>query len=228
MMLGPAYYRVPMHVAFGRAAVTAAMGLMLTAVLAGCGTPPSGPSVPTFPDPVAASEAVGVAGPDEGAVPDDCARLLAVADLNALLGLPLDSVAVRTTRHVGSPSVGRTERVACEYTGQGGVRGRLLQLDVSSYTDADAALAQWRVNTAAENGTRTDLSIGSAQAVLLERRGEAVLRVVHGTGNFAFVLPQRPLPAGRSAQDILVDVALRVMPAIKDQPAAASAAPGTS
>lgn len=227
-MGGPAYYRVPMHVAFGRTAVIAATGLVLSVVLAGCGAGPIGPSVPTFPDPVAASEAVGVADPDDGAIPDDCTRLIAVGDLNALLGLPLDSVAVRTTRHVGSPSVGRTERVACEYSGQAGVRGRLLQLDVSSYTDAAAAEKQWRVNSAAEGGTRTDLSIGSARAVLVERRGEAVLRVVHGTTNLAFVLPQRQLPAGRSAQDVLVDVALRVMPAVDDRPAAAPATPGTS
>jgi hypothetical protein len=227
-MVGPAHYRVPMHVAFGRTAVTSAIGLVLAAVLAGCGAPPTGPSVPTFPDPVSASEAVGVGAPDEGAIPDDCTRLLAVGDLNALLGLPLDSVTVRTTRHIASPSVGRTERVACDYSGQGGVRGRLLQIDASGYTDADAAEAQWRVNSGAENGTRTELSIGSARAVLVERRGEAVLRVVHGASNLAFVLPQRQLPAGRSAQDVLVDMALRVMPAVNDQPVAAPATPGTS
>src|SRR5689334_5466635 len=106
-----------MRVAFGRTAATA-LGLVL--VLGACGADRNGPSVPTFADPAAAASATG-GGPavDEGAVPNDCARLIGTSDLGALLGLPLDSVTVRTTQHVGSPSVGRTERVACDYSGQG-------------------------------------------------------------------------------------------------------------
>jgi len=200
-----------MNVAFGR---TAALALGLMLVLGACGADRTGPSVPTFPDPAAVAEAAAGAAEDEGAVPDDCTRIIAAADLNALLGLPLDSVAVRTTRHVGSPSVGRTERVACDYTGQGSVKGRLLQMDVSSYTDAEAATAQWRVNAKAEQGERTELSIGSASAVLVQRRSDAVLRVVHGIHNLAFVLPARPLPAERTASEALVDLALRVLAAV--------------
>ena len=56
------------------------------------------------------------AGADEGALPDDCARMLAAGDLYALLGLPLDTVTVRSTLGVAEPSVGRPERVACRYT----------------------------------------------------------------------------------------------------------------
>lgn len=202
-----------MRVAFGRMAVIA---VVLVLTVAGCGgSGRTGPSVPTFPS---ADLAVGPAGVgtarDEGVLPDDCARLITVDDLDALLGLPLDSVALRTTRHVGAPSVGRTERVACDYSGQGSVRGRLLQLDVSAYTDAEAAAAQWRLNSAAEDGTRSDIPIGEASAVLVERRGEAVLRVVHGNANLAFVLPSRKLPEGRSPRDVLVDLALRVLPVV--------------
>jgi hypothetical protein len=212
-----------MQVAFGRTVVLA-LGVLLAAALAGCAGEEAGPSVPTFPEASLANGAMGgPAEPDDGAVPDDCARLLAVGDLNALLGLPLDSVAVRTTLHVSAPSVGRTERVACEYTGQGAVRGRLLQLDVSAYTDARAATAQWRVNADAEDGTRTDLAIGTASAVLVERRSETVLRVVHGASNLAFVLPTRPLPGGQAAGDALVDLALRVIPAV--DPGVADPAP---
>jgi hypothetical protein len=211
-----------MHVAFGRTAVTA---VVLMLAVAGCGgAAHDGPSVPTFPSADVAAGATG-AGPakDEGAVPDDCARLITVGDLGALLGLPLDTVALHTTQHVGAPAVGRTERVACDYTGQGSVRGRLLELDVSAYTDPQAATAQWRLNSDAEDGTRSDIPIGDASAVLVERRGEAVLRVVHGTSNLAFVLADRKLPEGRTPRDVLVDLALRVLPVVSrgaDQAAA--------
>jgi len=207
-----AHYRVTMRMAFGRMAVLA-LGLMLAA--GGCGAAAEGTSVPTFPS----ANLAGGAGPapaakDEGAVPDDCARIIAVGDLGALLGLPLDSVALHTTQHVGAPAVGRTERVACDYTGQGAVRGALLELDVSAYTDPQKALAQWQVNADAEQGTRTDIPIGDASAVLVERRGEAVLRVVHGSANLSFVLPTHKLPAGRTPRDVLVDLALRVLPVV--------------
>jgi hypothetical protein len=225
-----------MRVAFGR---TAALAFGMVLLLTACGAERTGPSVPTFGDPSAAASAsgTGAADPDEGAVPDDCAGLIGTGDLGALLGLPLDSVALRTTQHVGSPSVGRTERVACEYSGQGSVKGRLLQLDVSAYTGPDAAAAQFRVNANAEDGDRTDLAIGSASAVLVQRRGEAVLRVVHGVHNLAFVLPARELPAERTPREILVDLALRVLAvvdvgAVPTAPAASPAAavklPGAS
>jgi hypothetical protein len=204
-----------MRVALGRMAVIAA-GLVLA--VGGCGTAAKGPSVPTFPSADVPAGAAGPAAKDEGAVPDDCARLISVGDLGALLGLPLDTVALHTTQHVGSPSVGRTERVACDYTGQGSVRGPLLELDVSSYTDAQRSSAQWRVNADAEQGTRTDIPIGDASAVLVERHGEAVLRVVHGSANLAFVLPTRRLPEGRSPRDVLVDLALRVLPVVPSTP----------
>jgi hypothetical protein len=211
-----------MRVAFGR---TAALALGLMLVLAACADDRTGPSVPTFADPAAAAAATaGGPAEDEGAVPNDCARLIGTGDLGALLGLPLDSVALRTTQHVGSPSVGRTERVACDYTGQGSVKGRLLQLDVSSYTDAEAAAAQWRVNTNAEDGDRTEVAIGSASAMLVQRGSETVLRVVHGTHNLAFVLPSRKLPGERTPGEALVDLALRVL-AVVDTGAVAPPAP---
>lgn len=206
-----------MRVAFGRMAGVA-LGLVLA--LAGCGGAAQGPRVPTFPAGDIAAGPAAVTAKDEGAVPDDCGRLISVDDLGALLGLPLDTVALHTTQHVAAPSVGRTERVACDYTGQGSVRGRLLELDVSAYTDAQKATAQWRVNADAEQGTRSEISIGDASAVLFERHDEAVLRVVHGSANLAFVLPTRKLPEGRSPRDVLVDLALRVLPVVDSTPPA--------
>jgi hypothetical protein len=38
--------------------------------------------------------------------------------------------------------------------------------------------------------------------------------VVHGASNLAFVLPLRKLPEGRSPRDVLVDLALRVLPVV--------------
>jgi hypothetical protein len=200
-----------MRVAFGR---MAAVALGLALVVSGCGSAATGPSVPTFPSADVTDGPAGTVAKDEGAVPDDCARLIGVGDLGALLGLPLDTVAVHTTQHVGAPSIGRTERVACDYTGQGSVHGQLLELDVSAYTDAQKATAQWRVNADVEQGTRTEIPIGDASAVLFERHDEAVLRVVHGAANLAFVLPTRRLPEGRSPRDVLVDLALRVLPVV--------------
>jgi hypothetical protein len=216
-----------MHVACGRTGAAIALGLVLLTTACG-GAAPQGPSVPTFPAPSPGAGAPGPAAVDEGVIPDDCTRLLATADLNALLGLPLDSVTVRSTRHVAAPSVGRTERIACDYSGQGGVRGSLLKLDVSAYTDPDAAAAQWRVNVGAEDGTRTDLPIGSASAALFERRGEAVLRVVHGASNLAFLLPARALPDSRTPAETLVDLALRVLPTIAATSGAGAAVAPTS
>ena len=139
---------------------------------------------------------------DEGALPDDCERLLAAGDLNALLGLPLDTVTVRTTIGVAEPSVGRTERVACRYTTKaaGPARGRpLLLLNASAYTSPDAASQQWRRNADIEDGVHRDLPIGSAGAVLVERGGEALLSVVYGPATLTLILPDQPLPGGSAA-----------------------------
>lgn len=200
-----------MHGGIGR--VVAVVLALVTAAACG-GAPSSSTALPTFVAPTSPAGGPPVAGPDQGAVPDRCEELLTVADLGALLGLPLDSVTLRTTLHVAQPGVGRTERVACRYTGTGPVSGTLLDIDVSAYSDPDAAAEQWRVNAAAEDGDRRTLPIGSASAVLVERPREAVLRVVHGASNITFLLPARRLPDNRSEADVLVDLALRLLAAV--------------
>jgi hypothetical protein len=153
--------------------------------------------LPTF---AASSPSVtSQAGPDQGAIPDDCERLLATAELTALLGLPLDTVMVRSTVHVAAPSVGRTERVACRYSTKaaGPVRGRpLLDLNASAYVSPEAAQQQWRRNADIEDGVHRDL-------------------------------PDQPLPGNRPRTEALVDLALRVLPAVvprtPPRPAAAPA-----
>lgn len=154
---------------------------------------------------------------DQGVLPDDCTRILTVGDLEAVLGLPLGSVDVRTTRGVPEPSVGRTERVACSYNGTAGgpARGRtLLNINSSAYTDSDAATKQWRVNADAEDGDRRELPIGTASAVLIGRSDEAVLMVVNGVTNLTLLLPNQQLPGDRPRGDALIDLALRVLPAV--------------
>jgi hypothetical protein len=183
--------------------------------------------VPTFPTD-AQVMGTAVPNPDQGALPDDCTRILAVGDLEAVLGLPLGSVDVRTTRGVPEPSVGRTERVACSYNGTAGgpASGRtLLNVNSSAYADQDASAKQWRVNADAEDGDRRELPIGSASAVLVERSDEAVLMVVNGITNLTLVLPNQQLPGDRPRGDALVDLALRVLPAVSTS---GSAPPPTS
>jgi hypothetical protein len=206
-----------------RAAVTGGLVVLtaLLVLLTGCSSGVEPTAVPTFPTPAQQGGPSGVAADGSGAIPDDCNRILGVGDLEALLGLPLASVAVRTVVGIAEPSVRRTERVSCNYTG-GPVRGRaLLAINASAYVDAAAAAAQWRVNSAAETGERREVPLGSASAVLVERRDEAVLLVAHNATNITLVLPDQPLPGGRSPGDVLVDIALRVLPSMSVTPASA-------
>lgn len=197
-------------------------------MIAGCGSSTMPPTpVPTFTGPSTASGAAS-GGDQDGPLPTDCSRILEVADLGALLGLPLDSVAVRTTIGVPQPSVGRTERVACTYTGTAAspVRGALLDINVARYIDAAAAMNQWKTNTGVESGERRDLSIGAASAALFDRPQESVLMVTYDDDTLTLVLPEGPRPAGRSRADVLVDLALRVL-AVIGPPSGAPVAPAT-
>lgn len=176
--------------------------------------------MPTFPPASAGAAAGGAQAVDEGQIPDDCGRVLAPDVVEAVLGLPLGSVTVRTTMHLPSPAVGRTERMACRYTraGASSADRLLLVLDVSAYRDAEAATAQWRLNAGVEDGTGRELQLGSARAVLVQRPSESALLVVNALANLTFVLQNGVSLANRSPEDTLVDLALRVLPAV---PAAA-------
>ncbi|MHA6794123.1 hypothetical protein ACVGVM_11535 [Pseudonocardia bannensis] len=206
-----------------RRAVTGAVRVLFLSIVVGataaCGGGAVGSPelpVPTFADPSAVA-AAGSADSD-GALPDDCGRLLSVADLSALFARPIDSVTVRTVRGVPEPSVGRTGRVGCRYSGVADpLKGStLLDLNVGRYTDAAAAAKQWRVNSAAERaseGNGREVPIGSAQAMIVERRDETVLMVAYGIDTLTFVLP-RAATGPRPAADTLVDLALRVLPQV--------------
>jgi hypothetical protein len=195
--------------------VAALCALLLT----GCASRPplDSPELPTFPAGVDTSAAAAPGSVDKGVVPDDCSRLLPVTDLGALLGLPLDTVAVRTTVGVPSPSVGRTERLDCAYTGTAGgpaVGRPLLGVNAAAYSDDASAAGHWKLNTAAEDGARRPFAIGAASAVLIQRGGETLLTVLYGSGTLTFTLPARPLPGNRAPGDVLVDLALRILPKV--------------
>jgi hypothetical protein len=220
----------------GRAVPRTAVGVVLLALcvgLAACGAAEADPTaVPTFP--TAGEQAGPSTGPsgDGSTIPRDCGRIFAPADLEALLGLPLGTVVVRTTVGVAEPSVNRTERVSCDYTRSGTGGGRaLLDVNATAYTTPDAASGQWSVNVDAESGERRDVPFGSASAVVFERPEEAVLMVAYSTTNLTVVLPDQPLPGGRSRGDVLVDLALRLLPSVAvatSSPAPASAPPGAT
>lgn len=201
----------------GRAgAVLAALTSALLLGAAGCGGPQDpGTPVPTFLPPPGTSAAAGGEGrPADGSIPTDCAGMLPADDLNALLGLPLGSVGVRSTIGVPEPSVGRTERVACRYAGTADGQGTLLDLNVARYTDADAAERQWATNTGVESGERRDVPLGAAKAALFERARETVLMVTYDDDTITLVLPEGPRPAGATRADVVVDLALRVLPTV--------------
>ena len=177
----------------------------ILALLVGCSAAPvPGPSLPTFPasDDGSASAASSMST-DSGVVPDDCSRILPVDQLVAVLGLPLNSIVVRTTVGVPAPSVGRLERMDCAYTGTapaGPDSGkRVLAINAAAYTSPDAAHAQWVLNTAGEDGAHREQPVGSAAGVLVERPGETLLAVQYGSGTVTLVLPNRPLPPASTA-----------------------------
>jgi hypothetical protein len=191
--------------------MAAALALAITA----CGSSDWEPTaVPTFPAPAADGGPATGSGDDGRIIPADCGRILGAPDLEAVLGLPLGSVAVRTTVGVPQPAVGRTERVSCRYTRVGDGARPLLDVNATAYRDPAAASAQWQVNVDAESGERRDVPLGAASAVLFEKGGQAVLMVAHSTSNVTLVLPDQPLPGGRSRGDALVDLALRVLPGV--------------
>lgn len=187
------------------------------ALLAGCaGSIAVGPSLPTFPGSGATASARASAVHDVGVVPDDCARVLPVGELVAVLGLPLDSVVVRTTIGVPAPSVQRVERIDCVYSGtpaSGRDRGKpLLAINAAAYSTPAAADAQWKLNAATEDGAHRPLPVGSASGILVERPGTALLTVLYGSGTITLTLPAQPLPGGSTPALMLVDLARRVLP----------------
>jgi hypothetical protein len=209
-----------------RRAARALLAAGLVLAISACGAPDAEPTaVPTFPTPAADGSPLTGPGDDGRVIPADCGRILGAPHLEAVMGLPLGSVAVRTTIGVAQPAVGRTERVSCRYTRVGEGGRPLLDVNATAYRDPEAAATQWRVNVEAESGEPREVPLGSASAVVFEKRGQAVLMVAHSTSNLTLVLPDQPLPGGKTRVDALVDLALRVLPAASVVPTSTSSRP---
>lgn len=172
--------------------------------------------VPTFPAPETSAEAAAPAA-NEG-LPAECERVLPVADLEALLGLPLASTAVRTVIDVPAPSVRRTEKISCSYTARSSLTGHdrnalLFDLDVSRYAATEAAASHWQLNVDVQDGALREADLGAASAVLVEA-GDTALLIAHETEMLTLVLPEEVRVGERTAGDTLVDLALRVLPRV--------------
>ncbi|GAA0923748.1 hypothetical protein [Pseudonocardia zijingensis] len=151
----------------------------------------------------------------------------------AVFARPLDSVRERSIVGVGEPSVGRLEGLGCRFTPvdpldpvdpaaallavSNPAIPVMLELKIARYVDKKAATAQWKRNSDAERvgAASHDLPVGAAPAVLVERAAESLLIASYRAYTVTVVLPATtPLPQGRSAPDVLVDLVQRVVPRV--------------
>lgn len=200
--------------------------VLTTAALAACSSDPSMPSsgsppIPTFPGP-GASPVTSTPPPRDSILPTDCNQVLSSDALPNLLGLPLGSVKVNALRDVPAPSVGRLERVTCNYTSNGGggappSNTQVLKVVTSGYTDNQAALSQSEVNREAQADSAVPaepVPLGAAQAFYYPDRGGPVLTVVYGRVTASFTLAAgRPI-AFEDARPVLIDLARRALPVL--------------
>lgn len=210
---------------YSRSTLSLSFVVLAATALTGCSVASGDPNipVPTFPVPASGQAAPG-AEPIKIAIPDDCTTLMSNDQAGALFGQPLGSVTAQTVRGVPQPSVGRTERVACTYRANGqqaptnGAKGPVLyEVNIGRYGDAAAAKRQWQLNTNAERAdarSSSDLAIGDAPAVLIERPEESTLAVVYGVDTLTFVLPVSAPGQNRSAAETLPDLARRILPVL--------------
>lgn len=202
-------------------------GLVGLAVLVGaCSSGPnlSTPPIPTFPGPGAAP-VTSTPAPRNSILPTECDQILPSDQLPNLLGLPLGSVRVSALRDVPAPSVGRLERVTCNYTSLGGPHAPppntlVLKVLTSGYTTPQAATDQSRVNRDAQaySGVPAQpIPFGAAEALYYPDPEGPVLVVVYGRVTASFTLtPDQPVPVDQS-QPVLVDLALRALPVLVPQ-----------
>lgn len=209
-----------------RVAVLAAVSALVL-LLAGCGSGPSAgtPPIPTFPGPGAAVS-TSTPPPRAGILPTDCNQVLASDQLPNLLGLPLGTIKVTALRDVPAPSVGRLERVTCNYTSTGGPSAPpnetlVLKVLTSGYTTPQAAEAQSQVNrdVQASSGIAPEpVPLGTAEAVYFADPEGPLLVVVYGRVTASFTLtPGQPV-AIDDARPILVDLAQRALPVLVPTP----------
>ena len=196
----------------------------LVAAACSSGTATGTPPIPEFPGPGAAP-ASSAPPPRNSILPTECDQVLASDQMPNYLGLPLGSVRVTALRDVPAPSVGRLERVTCNYLSQGGPGAPpsntlVLKVLASGYTDPQAASAQSRVNRDAQASAGVPaqpVPMGAAEAVYYPDPDGPVLVVVYGRVTASFTLtPDSPVPVDQ-AQPVLVDLAMRALPVLVPQ-----------
>lgn len=202
--------------------VGALLVLGLTAALTACSSSSSsGPAVPGFPGPGAAPTTS--APPSRSTLlPTDCNQLLSKDELPNLLGMPLGSINTTSLRDVPAPSVGRLERVTCNYTSLGGpaapaVNTVVLKVLSSGYTTPAAAQAQAQVNNQVEQSSGvqgTATPIGAAASTYFPDPDGPVLVVVYGRVTTSLTLSPTGPVAAAQARSVLVDLAQRVLPVL--------------
>ena len=201
------------------AALASGAVLLLPACSGGSST--DGPPVPAFP--AAGAGPASNAGPPSRntLLPTDCNQVISKDDLPNLLGLPLGTTGVTALRDVPAPSVGRLERVTCNYTSAGGpgapANGTLvLKVLSNGYTTPAAAQAQAEVNAQVEQSSGVagvPTQIGAAQATYYDDPDGPLLVVVYGRISTSLTLGSSPVGRGQ-ARSVLVDLAQRVLPVL--------------
>lgn len=174
----------------------------------------------------------------ETLLPTDCADVLSAEQMAALLAQPIEGVSAHALIGQPAPSVGQLERVTCQYqrisgAGGGGVTpaSQSTSPDVviilTAYGNGEQARDQQATNVDAERaGARsvTNLSVGSAPAVLFDEGNQDVLMVTTGRSAVSVTL-RRGVVATPDPRGVLVDLAQRVMPVL---PAEGTASPSES
>jgi hypothetical protein len=138
-------------------------------------------------------------------------------------------VAARAVIGLPAPSVGQLERVTCRYqrvaTGPGNRFGLPViaqrgpadvVLTLTVYGTRAQARNQHATNVAAERadaGSASNLSIGSAPAVLFDEDGQDVLLVTTGRSAVSVAL-RRGVVTSAEPRAVLVDMAQRVLPVL--------------
>lgn len=205
------------------ATATAVVGLLCGC--AGPGGAGENEPVPTFSSTPSAGSPLASRAPRTTLLPADCTEVLAGPGMSALLGLPVDSVDVRTVLGQPAPSVGRLERVSCLYRRTGNRAATPdLAMALAAYDTSESADGQLRTNLASERPAARaadDLAIGSARATLLDEGATTVLLVT--SGRFSLSMTMRDgVVAPAQVRAVLVDLAQRTLPALAPEPPTAS------
>ena len=186
-----------------------------------CGAAPSPVPVPAFP--VATSPPT--VGPRAVSHDQSCETLLPQAEAVAVLGLPLDGLAISDVRDLPAPRVGRTARETCTYTAVSPVwpvKGVVLVVMVGSFVDPTSARAQHDRNVvnAAGGAAAVPERLGTATAAVVARPDRTVLLSVYRRINVDAELANA-VGGARGPRAALDDIVRRVLARLVEDPSAA-------